>query len=107
MTIQVLANLAAAGESTEGNVVFNIHPHMFRYNANPSVALQGMITAETATFFLADGAGWTPVFDTQATPAAAILDFDNNKFTVTFNSPGLYSVTHTALGAIRKLIATY
>jgi len=107
MTIETLAKLVAAGEATKGNVVFNVHPYMFRNNSKPSCALQGMITAETVTLFVADGAGWTPVFDTQATPAAAMLDFDNNKFTITFNTAGLYSVTHTALGAIRNLILTY
>lgn len=107
MTQETLVKLAATAESTAGAVTFRIPKYMFDEGAKPSVMLQGLATTNVVTFHVANGSGWTPMYDDQATPAAVVLDYDSDKFTVTFNSPGLYSVTHTALGAVRKLVATY
>lgn len=105
---ETLVVLAEAEETTPGDVTFQVPARMFRQGASkPSLVLQGMITTEVVTLLVGDGAGWTPVFDDQATPVAATLDFDSNKFSITLNTPGLYSVTHTALGAERKLVALY
>lgn len=105
MTQKTLATLGSVAESVPGNVTFSITPNMFRYGSKPSIMLQGLTGTETATLYVADGAGWTQVFD--EVPNAAMLDYANNKTTITFNTPGLYSVTHSALSVAKALRVSY
>lgn len=105
MTQKTLAKLGTSAEATPGVVKFNIDAAMFRYGSKPSIMLQGLTGTETATLYVADGAGWTQVFD--EVPNAAMLDYANNKTTITFNTPGLYSVTHSALSVAKALRVSY
>jgi len=98
-----VANLGTSAESTAGDITFQIPGWMFRNNSKPSLVCAGITGAETVTLWHADGVGFQQTYDDQATPVAAQLDPTNNKTSITLNTPGLFSVTHSALAAARKL----
>jgi hypothetical protein len=96
-----LANLGTSEETTAGDITFQIPGWMFRNNSKPSLVCAGITGAETVTLWHADGSGFQQTYDDQGD--AAQLDPTNSKTSITLNTPGLFSVTHSALAAARKL----